>query len=148
MKKIILSAVFALLLATSSLFAAEAPEVNAQVLNAFKTQFAGATGVEWSTGSNFYKASFLYNNNYVFAYYNTEGEFMATVRNISSVNLPMMLQTNLKQNYDDYWISDLYELAKNDGTAYFITLENADQKIILKSSGGTEWTLHKKSGKV
>ncbi len=148
MKKFILSAVFALLLAKSSLFAAEAPEVNAQVLNAFKTQFGAATDVEWSTGSNFYKASFLYNNNYVFAYYNTEGEFMATVRNISSVNLPMLLQTNLKQNYDDYWISDLYELAKNDGTAYFITLENADQKIILKSSGGTEWTLHKKSGKV
>ena len=148
MKKIILSAVFASLLATSSLFAAETPEVNAQVLNAFKTQFAGATDVEWSTGSNFYKASFQYNNNYVFAYYNTEGEFMATVRNISSVNLPLMLQTNLKQNYDDYWISDLYELAKNDGTAYFITLENADQKIILKSSGGTEWTLHKKSGKI
>lgn len=149
MKKIFLSVVFAMLLATSSLFSAEVTEVNSVVLNAFKKQFANASDVEWNTGNNYFKASFLYNNNnYVNAFYSQEGEFIATTRNISSVNLPMLLQTSLKQKYDNYWISDLYELAKPESTSYYITLENADQKIILKSSGGTEWTLHKKSGKV
>jgi hypothetical protein len=148
MKTIFLSAVFAMLLATNSLNAAEVAEVNSVVLNAFKKQFANASDVEWSTGSNYYKASFLYNNNYVYAYYNPEGDFIATTRNISSVNLPMLLQTDLKQKYNNYWISDLYELAKPESTTYYITLENADQKIILKSSGGSDWTLYKKSGKI
>jgi hypothetical protein len=148
MKKIFLSAVFAMLFATSSLLAAEETEVNSVVLNAFKNQFTNASDVEWNAGSNYFKASFLYNNNFVNAYYSTEGDFIATTRNISSVNLPMLLQTSLKQKYNNYWISDLYELAKPEGTTYFITLENADQKIILKSSGESEWTQYKKSGKV
>ncbi len=148
MKKIFLSAVFAMLFATNSLFAAEVTEVNSVVLNAFKKQFTNAGDVEWNTGSNYFKASFLYNNNYVNAFYSQEGEFIATTRNISSVNLPILLQTSLKQKYNNYWISDLYELAKPESTSYYITLENADQKIILKSSGGSEWTQYKKSGKV
>ena len=148
MKKIFLSAIFAMLLAIGSLFAAEVTEVNSVVLNAFKKQFANASDVEWSTGSNYYKVRFLYNNNYVYAYYNPEGDFIATTRNVSSVNLPMLLQTDLKQKYNNYWITDLYELAKPENTSYYITLENADQKIILKSSGGSEWTQYKKSGKV
>jgi hypothetical protein len=57
------------------------------------------------------------------------------------------LQTNLKNNYSNYWISDLYEVAKPENTSYYITLENADQKIVLKSTGGSNWTIHKKSNK-
>ena len=67
-------AVFAAMLVTNSLFAAEVPDVNAKALTAFNNQFANATDVEWSAGSDFYKASFLYNSNYVTAYYNTEGD--------------------------------------------------------------------------
>lgn len=147
MKKFLLSAAFALSLVINSLLAAGVPDVNAKALTAFNNQFTNATDVEWSAGNDFYKATFLYNSNYVTAYYNIEGDFVATIRNITSVNLPLMLQTKLKNNYSDYWISDLYELSKNEGTSYYISLENADQKIILKSSGDIEWTVHKKSNK-
>ena len=147
MKKILLSAAFALSLVTSSLFAAGVPDVNAKALTAFNNQFTNATDVEWSAGNDFYKATFLYNNNYVTAYYNTEGDFMATIRNITSANLPLLLQTKLKNNYSEFWITNLYELSKNEGTSYYITLENADQKIILKSAGDFDWTVHKKSNK-
>jgi hypothetical protein len=147
MKKIMFPAVFAAMLVTNSLFATEVPDVNAKALTAFNNQFATATDVEWSAGSDFYKANFLYNNIYVAAYYNTDGDFVATIRNIISANLPLILQTKLKNNYSDYWISDLYELSKNEGTSYYITLENADQKIVLKSTGDIDWTVHKKSNK-
>lgn len=148
MKKYFLSAAFAMLLGASTLIASEISAVDPQVLSAFKTQFENATEVEWTTGSNYYKADFSYNNNYVSAYYNTEGELIATVRNIASVNLPIMLQTSLKNNYEGYWISDLYELTKDEGITYIITLENADQKMVLKSAGGYEWSLTKKTSKV
>jgi len=147
MKKILLSAVLAAMLVTSSLFAAGVPEINAKALSTFNSQFANATDVDWSVGENYYKADFRYNNNYVAAYYNTEGEFIATVRNISSLNLPVTLQTNLKNHYSSYWISDLYEVAKAESISYYITLENADQKIVLKSTGGSDWSIHKKSNK-
>ena len=147
MKKILLSAAFALSLVINSLFATGVPDINAKALTAFNNQFTNATDVEWSSASDFYKATFLYNSNYVTAYYNTEGDFVATIRNITSSNLPLMLQTKLKNNYSDYWVTNLYELSKNEGTSYYITLENADQKIILKSAGDFDWTIHKKSNK-
>jgi hypothetical protein len=146
MKKFFLSVALMMTLGPVAVMAG-VPDIDAKVLNSFKTQFASATEVEWSVGSEYYKASFLYNNNYVFAYYSTDGEFLATLRNISSVNLPVMLQTSLKNDYEDYWISDLYELAKNDGTAYYVTLENGEHKIVLKSAGGSEWTVFKKTNK-
>jgi hypothetical protein len=147
MKKIMFSAVFAAMLVTNSLFATEVPDINAKALTAFNNQFTNATDVEWSADIDFYKATFLYNSNYITAYYNTEGDFVASIRNITSSNLPLMLQTRLKNNYSDYWISNLYELTKNESTSYYITLENADQKIILKSAGDSGWTVHKKSNK-
>ena len=36
---------------------------------------------------------------------------------------------------DSYWVSDLVEVSKSDGTYYYITLENADTQLVLKSSG-------------
>ena len=41
-----------------------------KVLNAFKTEFTTAKEVEWTVGTNYYKAAFNYNGKYVFAYYN------------------------------------------------------------------------------
>jgi hypothetical protein len=49
----------------------------------------------------------------------------------------------LKREYDEYWISDLFEVSGNEGTAYYITLENANTKLVLKSSGGKGWDTFK-----
>ena len=123
------------------------PDVNAKVLETFKNQFPTASETEWSTASDYYKVDFVYSDNYVSAYYSLDGEFLATLRHISSVNLPMLLQSSLKNDYSNFWISDLYELAKYDGSSYYVTIENANQKIVLKSNGNG-WTVHKKTGKV
>ncbi|MGZ8517547.1 MAG: hypothetical protein ACXWWD_09360 [Chitinophagaceae bacterium] len=68
-------------------------------------------------------------------------------RNISSLELPISLQTNLKNNYSKYWISDLFEISNNEGTSYYITLENADSKIVLKSDSN-KWNTFKKMAKI
>jgi hypothetical protein len=44
-------------------------------------------------------------------------------------------------------VSGLFELANTDGTSYYITLENADIKMVLKSSNGGNWTVFQKSSK-
>ncbi len=140
MKKMIMT--LAILVSTLSAFASEG-EVTPKVLNAFKNEFSTAKEVTWTINSDYYKAAFTYNNKHVFAYYDTEGELLALTHHLTSDDLPLSLLNSLKKNYDDYWISDLFEVAKNDGTTYFVTLENADTKLTLKASDNI-WSLHKK----
>jgi hypothetical protein len=144
MKKIIM--ILAVLISTTSAFAGE-ENVATKVLNAFKTEFNTAKEVEWTVGSNYYKAAFVYNEKHVFAYYNEEGELLGLTRYLSSDDLPLNLQNNLKKSYSKYWISDLFEVAKNDGTAYYITLEDADTKIVLKASAESDWSVYQKTRK-
>lgn len=145
MKKMILGLAFAL-----CSFAAFAKDdnVSQKVLDAFHSSFNTVSQVEWATGSNYYRASFVYNNKHVFAYYTMDGTLMGLTRYISSTDLPMTLQNSLKQDYADYWISDLFEAAREDGTTYYITLENADTRIVLKSTGTFEWEQYKKFRKI
>ena len=133
----------AIAVSTFSAFASD-ENVNQKVLNAFKKEFNTAREVEWTTGSNYYKATFVYNEKHVFAYYNENGELLGLTRYLSPVDLPMNLQKNLKNDFREYWISDLFEIAKNDGTAYFLTLENADTKIVLKSTDSSNWSVYNK----
>ena len=121
--------------------------VKQEVLNAFKTEFAKATEVNWTVGDTYYKAAFTMNDQKLFAFYSLDGEFLALTRNISSLQLPLNLQRSLKHRSTGQWITDLFEVANGDGTAYYITLESADAKVVLKSIGGSDWTVYKKSNK-
>lgn len=145
MKKILMT----LAIAISSIVAFAGEEnVSKDVLNSFNKEFNGAKEVRWTTGSDFYKAVFVLNDQYITAFYNKEGEFLGMTRNISSLNLPMKLQSKIRSDYNEYWITDLFELSDNDGTHYYITVENADSKVLLKSSDNTDWNIYKKMSKI
>lgn len=143
MKKII--ATLAIALSSLGVFAADV-NVSQKVLDAFKSDFSSATEVQWATGADYYKATFNYNGKYVFAFYNLDGEMLGLTRYLSPVDLPLALQNSLKKNYEGYWVSDLFEAAKAESTNYYITLENADTKIVLNSSGNT-WSVFSKTKK-
>lgn len=145
MKKMIM--ILAVALSTLVAFAGE-ENVSRKVLDAFKNEFSAAQQVEWSTGDNFYKAAFIFNNKHVFAFYNRDGDLIGITRYLSSMDLPLNLQVNLKKSYTNFWISDLFEVAKKDGTTYYITLENADARIVLKSADGNSWESYQKTKKV
>jgi len=147
MKKMMLVLAMIVTIGISGAFARE-ENVSKRVLNAFKTEFATAQDVIWSTGKSFYKAEFTMNGQRVFAYYSTAGELIGIARYISSLQLPLGLLTNLKNNYSNYWISDLFELSNTDGTHYYLTLEKSDASIMLVSTNGTNWTIYDKKKKV
>ena len=144
MKKIIIT--LAIALSSYASFAGE-ETVSSAVLNSFSQEFAGAKDVQWVTTKDCYKASFVLNSQHVIAFYNLDGELLGLSRNISSLDLPLGLQGNLKKEYKEYWISDLFEVSNGDGTNYYITVEKADSKIILKSGIGSKWTVYKKVSK-
>lgn len=131
-----------------SSFKSNAQDVTASaaVINAFNSSFKQATNVQWKDGGNYYKADFTLNGQYVTAFYNANAGLMAVTKNISPLQLPVTLQTSLKASYEDYWISELFELSDESGISYYTTVENTDTKITLKSSGGS-WTTFKKTRK-
>jgi hypothetical protein len=145
MKRLVLTLTLALSLVSLSSFAGDV--VSPKALAAFQSSFKAATEVNWSVNENYYKANFALNGQYVSAYYDMEGKMIAITRNISSLQLPIALQADLKKNYDNFWITDLLETATDDGTSYYVTLENADTKIVLKSNSNSEWNNYKKQRK-
>jgi hypothetical protein len=72
---------------------------------------------------------------------------MAVTRNIVSGQLPINLLSDLKKSYNAYWISDLFEISSSTDASYYVTLQNGDSKVILKSNGISGWELFKKEKK-
>ena len=122
--------------------------VSKQAVSNFTTQFKGATAPNWTAGKNYYKVAFSLNAQKLFAYYNIDGDFIAVSRYISSFQLPLYLQTSLKNDYSKYWVTDLFEMADNNETTFYVTVENADAKIVLKSTDGKAWSVFDRSKKV
>ena len=88
------------------------------------------------------------NEQRVFAYYNLEGELVSIARYISSLQLPITLFSDLKNDYSKYWISDLFEVSNSEGLHYYVTLETADTKLMMHSSNGGSWSTYSKKKKI
>ena len=125
-------------------FAKDEETVNQQVLNNFKKEFVQAKDVMWQNSKDFVKATFTLNDQVMFAYYTPGGELLAITRNLSSDKLPISLLTSIKKNYNDYWITELFEVVSNGTGSYYITLQNADVEITLKSDDYGTWETYKK----
>ena len=147
MKKQILTLVMLLGLGLSSVFANDAEGVSDKVIKSFKKEFASAQEVQWEKSKDFVKVTFKLNDQVMFGYYNEEGEMIALTRNITSVQLPINLLADIKKNFTQYWITDLFEIAMNNSTDYYITVENSDFSIVLKSNGAQGWEVFKKERK-
>jgi len=145
MKKIMMMLALMLTLTTSFAFAGET--INKQALNAFQSQFASATDVAWKVSGNYYEVAFTIEAKRLFAFYDSRGEFVAVTQFISSTQLPKHLRKSLKVSYSKYWISDLFEMATADEGSYFVTIENADERIVLRSTNGSKWSLYTKTDK-
>jgi hypothetical protein len=121
-----------------------ADNVNAKALHTFNQKFADAKEVNWIKTDAYYKATFKMNDQVYTAFITEAGEWMGVSRNLPSYQLPINLQTDLKKSYSQYWISELFEFATESETFYYVVVENADQKLTLKSVGSGDWTTFKK----
>ncbi len=122
-------------------------KVNETILNSFSTQFEKATDVEWSKTATYYKATFNWNGQYLTAFYDGNGASIAVSRNLLPKELPLVLQTSLAENYNGFWVSELFEYTTEGNSRYYITIENADKKITLQSVDNNYWEVFKKMNK-
>ena len=147
MKKSILLIVTVLFVGISGLMANKNAGINEKALTSFQKDFSNATNVNWESGNRYLKVSFTFNEHVLTAYYNEEGERLAVTRNIRSNELPLGLLESLRQSYGNYWISELFEFHGKEDAAYYVTVENADYRLTLKSYGMQDWGYFKKSEK-
>jgi hypothetical protein len=144
MKKIILTLMTAFFLTISAGYAAKKDgNVPQYVESAFNSNFNFAKNVQWQKMDNYYEVIFNQHGRTLFAFYSEDADFMGIANYILSDRLPVTLKSDLKAKYDNYWISDLFTYSINDKPGYVITLENADQKIMLKSDNGKTWHLYR-----
>ncbi|HWB93910.1 MAG TPA: hypothetical protein VG605_18780 [Puia sp.] len=148
MKKLFFSIV-AVLMMSAGAFAAKNDDgvANPQAVRALKKDFVNARNIVWETRDNFAKATFSLDGQILFAYYNNNGDLQAVVRNILSDQLPINLLTSLRNDYAGSWITDLFEMASDDQTTYYVTLETSDKKIVLRSQGANSWEVYSKGKK-
>ncbi len=149
MKHRILTLALLLSISITSIFANPGNDVvkNYKAANAFKKEFTQAQDVKWEESRDFSKATFKLNDQVMVAYYSSTGEFLGVTRNITTSQLPLNLLNDVKKNHSEAWITDLFEITTNAETSYYITLEDADQTLVLKSSGAYGWSTFKKEKK-
>lgn len=147
MKKLTLIVAMFIVTAFTATFANVKGNVNEKITNAFNKEFAGAQDIKWDNGKTFAKATFKLNGQVMFAYYSLDGNLLGVTRNIVSNQLPLNLQVELKRDYNDCWISDLFEMDNNGSSTYYITLETSSYTIVLKSVENEGWDVYSRTKK-
>lgn len=147
MKKMILSLATVMMMGFTVLANGNDNVATPEARDAFKKDFSTASNVKWEHKNNFLKATFTLNGQFLTAWYYTNGDLEAVVRNITSDQLPISLLTGLRKEYTAFWISDLFEISSDSQTTYYVTIEDSDKKIVLKSDGLGSWDVYSKERK-
>jgi hypothetical protein len=146
LKTSILAAALLLTVGITTSFAAPADELTKTVKTAFQKDFQKAELISSEAAKDYTRLTLKMNGTILFAYYAENGELMAVVHNLTVSQLPLNLLLKVRNEYGKFWISDLFECNANGSDTYYITLENADYKITLRSSDG-DWETYNKSVK-
>lgn len=141
MKKKMIALFAVTLLLTSTTFANGEPSL--EIKKEFSQMFTKESEANWQEESTFYKVTFLEGGQYLTAYYNPSGAFESLSRNINTGMLPLALQKDLQGKLQHAWVSESFELYRRNGTEYYITLENANEKTIYRSNGAN-WSTYKR----
>lgn len=141
MKKriVILAAFFILGLSASYAKDGRIPD---PVASEFGTHFSNARNVKWEQIGSYYRVTFDELGTTLFAFYTEDADLMGIANYELSDKLPASLRSEIKNKYGDYWITDLFRYSVKDTRGYFIELENADRKIMLKSDGNQKWYIY------
>ena len=119
---------------TTTTFAGNEQPVPTKIVNKLNTDFKVEGDVKWKSTEDWFKASFVSNNQIVDAFYSPQGKFIGVSRLISPSQLPMMLNREVEQKGKTATISNLFEMYTDRGTEYFITYKNGDKEENYKGT--------------
>lgn len=144
MKQVFLAAVLSVLVSTASI-AANTLE-NARIESVFKAEFPGATNIRYKIRETIVCFYFTMNQQIMEAFYDNDGNKLAVSRVIGFVTLPMPAQLYIQQKYSRYNFIEAAELIhEQEGRAYYVSMKNETEKIILKVNTDAQVSIFKKT---
>ena len=90
------------------------------------------------------KARFTISDMLTEAYYNEEGEFLGSARNLLFEQLPLSVIHEFNKRFDETSVLNIIEITNSEGTSYRIWLEKGDKKIKLNASANGEISILEK----
>lgn len=146
MKHLFITLTIACALLVNSTFAND-EKISNNIIASFQSSFKDASEVNWSRINDLYVATFTMQNQKASAYYNAQGNLIATGRYITYQQVPIALFASLQEKAKGYHITGIMEVSNEDGIHYYVSLENEKQTIQLKSIALNNWSLYKKMRK-
>jgi hypothetical protein len=142
-KKAAVTMAFLLTLSASFAFSGTngANDINSEIRTSFKKDFRNAQLLSTESHKAFTKLTFKMDGLIMSAFYSGDGELLAVTRNILSTQLPINLMMSLRNDYNSYWITELFEFTGDNDSCYYVSLENADSKVTLRSNGD-QWEVY------
>ena len=132
MKKIFVSLSLMLVVGLTTVLAND-ETVSDKVKESFKKEFVGATSVKWEKQKDFQTATFVFYDHLVIAYFNADGELLASARNVLFYELPMAVVKSLDKKFP--WINptEMTEVSNTEGTFYKLTIERQKKRYNIKA---------------
>jgi hypothetical protein len=113
--------------------------------NNFHRQFPQATNVDYKVKGQFTEVNFTWNGLQLQAFYDREGNPMATSRTIDQNSLPVNAQLGLKKDYSDGVITSVIEFNDvNEGLSYYVTVASPKITYLLRVSTSGDCSVFKK----
>jgi hypothetical protein len=144
MKKLLFAALIAVSISTGS-FAQDATD-NYKALNNFEASFTGANNVGWTLKDNLTVASFVQDESNVKVFYNSEGDFVATTKEVTLEDLPIYAKRIIAKKYSGFIVKEAFKFKADNETDYFIAVENEQENVVLKVHEGSI-SVYSKTGK-
>ena len=134
MKKTFATLLAFLLIGISAVMANERPDVDPKILSAFQKEFSFAKNAKWEAEGNLTRVSFLFNDQGVLAWYNSDAELVTTARHILYNQLPISVIRTLEKRYAGAGFFSITEVSRNNETYYQVRADQKNKKFLLKAS--------------
>jgi hypothetical protein len=111
----------------------------------FRHQFPNATAVNYKVKGQFTQVNFMWNGMQLQAYYDRQGNPIATARTIDRNSLPVNVQMSLKNTYPNAIITDAIEFTDTEeGLSYYVTAAGPRTTYLLHVSTSGDISVFKK----
>ncbi len=144
MKKFITAALLVILVTGTAM--ANRDIENTKVTRVFNTEYPGADHISYKATSGHITVNFTIDKQNMQAFYDYEGNKIASSRTIQLKSLPFAAQRIIASKYSDYTPTEAIEFdSVQEGLCYYVSVQNDTQKIILNITSQGDVSVFKKS---
>ena len=147
MKRLFFAAVFAITAFTASAFVpAGKVQVSYKVSQAFEQEFGQQKDVVWTdAANNMLRADFKMDEETITAFFNEEGKYIATTRDMKPESLPLKLRLAVNEKTAGYTLNTVFEMISAEDHSFYIEATNGEYKKVFRGFSDGSISLYSKT---